>query len=724
MSTKSFYGMGQGSFYGGGMYGSGQSSTEAIEKELGPASIVSFNDGLKNKPLEECVVNIEPVQSGSGDPSPSNVRPISGWTGANIYVSPTDDPADGRTYSVTFPAAAGTVYGGTLDVTAGTLTVTYGFRQLSATVMNQYGTTSKGMPYARFVTTSDVAESGDIYCDRYTCTRGAGTTFSAIRVTSSGATYIYDNRFTDETTAQQILDAEKPVLIYPLETPVVYQLTPQQITTLSGTNNIWADTGDIIIKYPTKVEYETKTVSGNPIHINDGMNAPVKKMNLSIEPVQDLHGYDSPWPAGGGRNLVPLFVSETINDVTLTNNNGEITLNGTASADATFDVSTDFLIPNGSTYYLCCFNPVASESSRLSLFAITETGTENPQKNMNVVNGSSSATVSSDMHIIKFRIRAPEGIQLNNFKLSPMFQIGGTQPTVWTPYSNICPITGWTGAKVTTVGASMLDGVVMESGYINETGEKRPSLNLMRTAEPISATPGRAYAIRCVSAMSASFRVRVHEYDASGNWLRQIFVSDGFSAPDVCAVILVVSNDAAYIAFSVPIYSELTAVWDATDYSITFPTEAGTVYGGTLDVTSGVLTVDRAMVDLGTLTYPEKYSVTQGTMFRSSTIDGAKLENNGTNFICSNYKASNQSNRANGTISIPSSGKIDIVDNRYADASTAEFKTAMSGVQLVYELATPVTYQLTPQQIELLFGENNIWTDVNNIDLLKYKGQK
>jgi hypothetical protein len=29
-------------------------------------------------------VNIEPVQAGSGDPSPDNVRPISGWTGAKV----------------------------------------------------------------------------------------------------------------------------------------------------------------------------------------------------------------------------------------------------------------------------------------------------------------------------------------------------------------------------------------------------------------------------------------------------------------------------------------------------------------------------------------------------------------------------------------------------------------------------------------------------------------
>ena len=35
----------------------------------------------------------------------------------------------------------------------------------------------------------------------------------------------------------------------------------------------------------------------------DGM--PVKKLVAQIEPVQDLHGYDHPWPAGGSKNKLP-----------------------------------------------------------------------------------------------------------------------------------------------------------------------------------------------------------------------------------------------------------------------------------------------------------------------------------------------------------------------------------------------------------------------------------
>lgn len=50
-----------------------------------PKDIATFTDG-SNLPMPNLKVAIEPIQSGSGDPSPSNVRPISGWSGANVSV--------------------------------------------------------------------------------------------------------------------------------------------------------------------------------------------------------------------------------------------------------------------------------------------------------------------------------------------------------------------------------------------------------------------------------------------------------------------------------------------------------------------------------------------------------------------------------------------------------------------------------------------------------------
>lgn len=48
-------------------------------------AIVSFSDGA-DLPLKSLLVDIDPVQSGSGDPSPTNIRPISGWSAVNVAV--------------------------------------------------------------------------------------------------------------------------------------------------------------------------------------------------------------------------------------------------------------------------------------------------------------------------------------------------------------------------------------------------------------------------------------------------------------------------------------------------------------------------------------------------------------------------------------------------------------------------------------------------------------
>lgn len=61
-----------------------------------PGSLVHIEDGAYNQPIQGMRIAVNPVQSGTGDPSPDNVRPISGWdsakltrTGSNL-VSPSD----------------------------------------------------------------------------------------------------------------------------------------------------------------------------------------------------------------------------------------------------------------------------------------------------------------------------------------------------------------------------------------------------------------------------------------------------------------------------------------------------------------------------------------------------------------------------------------------------------------------------------------------------------
>ena len=144
-----------------------------------------------------------------------------------------------------------------------------------------------------------------------------------------------------------------------------------------------------------------------------------------------------------------------------------------------------------------------------------------------------------------------------------------------------------------------------------------------------------------------------------------------------------------------------------------------TVYGGTLDLVSGVLTVDRAMVDLGTLHWAT-YSSPDIHVFRASYPNPRPFIGNNAllpHAICSSYypMAYNQISRNdNGAFSFGNERTV-VIDHRFSDAIS--FGSAVNGVQLVYELDTPITYQLTPQQVNALVGVNTVWSDADNIDL-------
>ena len=241
--------------------------------------IVSFEDGANGMPLKSCVVSIDPVQTGSGDPAPDNVRPISGWTGCTVTVANGDDPTatgySATEYPVSWQTAAGTVYGGSLTVHqdgTGTLTVTRvmdDMGDLDWTYNASYDYpyfTSRNLPSPARIRTNDVV--GVFACERYKPLKN--TTAANFRTSNydgricinSGISTAYrlivqDSAYTDETLFKQAVTGIKVVTrINPSAYPV-YQLTAAevgQIMTLPGYNSIWADTGAISLTYPADTQ--------------------------------------------------------------------------------------------------------------------------------------------------------------------------------------------------------------------------------------------------------------------------------------------------------------------------------------------------------------------------------------------------------------------------------------------------------------------------------------
>jgi hypothetical protein len=156
---------------------------------------------------------------------------------------------------------------------------------------------------------------------------------------------------------------------------------------------------------------------------------------------------------------------------------------------------------------------------------------------------------------------------------------------------------------------------------------------------------------------------------------------------------------------------------------VSWQTEAGEVFGGYIDLVSGVLTATHGYIDLGTLTW--EYDSGNNSRMMALLTGIKNIPNTEVpNMICSCYEPKSLNDVydhvADGIIGVHNSNSnIWVYDSRYTDAT--QFKAAMDGVQLVYKLATPTTIQLTPTQVKSLLGSNNLWADTGEIIDCEYK---
>lgn len=79
------------------------------------------------KSLVKLKTTFSPKQAGSGDPSPENVRPISGWDSVKVTVSNENESHD---YDIAFPETIG---GGTVDAVTGVGEKTWGLVEFDGT---------------------------------------------------------------------------------------------------------------------------------------------------------------------------------------------------------------------------------------------------------------------------------------------------------------------------------------------------------------------------------------------------------------------------------------------------------------------------------------------------------------------------------------------------------------------------------------------------------------
>ena len=153
-----------------------------------------------------------------------------------------------------------TVYGGTLDVTQGVLTVDYKKIAIPKTGWQFFEVASgKGVFLNTANIPSDAVHTAIPFCNAFLGVSSAGNNIEAyekgnntfcFRSPTYDRIYIRADQFGTDTSALEtfLSDCE---MCYKYTNPQTIQLTTQQLTTLLGQNNVWSDADSINLEYAT-----------------------------------------------------------------------------------------------------------------------------------------------------------------------------------------------------------------------------------------------------------------------------------------------------------------------------------------------------------------------------------------------------------------------------------------------------------------------------------------
>lgn len=429
--------------------------------------------------------------------------------------------------------------------------------------------------------------------------------------------------------------------------------------------------------------FPTDSAQGAVASFSDGAEIPVKSLVVNIDPVQDLHGQDAPYPAGGGKNLCPEKSYVSGSNMYFGGETQDTRILTLSAGTYTFSV-----IPSDG-------NPVAlyfMDSTNANAYASTGSGT------------SVTATFEAETEVVlkAYSSRFSSGLSITKFQLEK-----GSTATDYAPYSNICPISGWDAVQVIGTGKNVIRATDI-SDISNWT-----SLGSSSFALPLDLKKGFTYTLsgEHTVAEGVSPYVYLQKY-VDGAWTSesQFWQNMKNSLPYTFTA----STD-EYRLWAYGRQSSIENIdWlqlelgsTATPYepykgeSVTIDL-GQTVYGGKFDVLSGEVKVEVVMdtFDLSGRQYTTTNGFDSWTLNLTHTSTGASDR---ANKIC-DCAGYNYATSSLGTSHFYASTTVAVV---YLPEGAHRSDT----ITIAYPLATPTTFSLTPHEVHSLLGDNNIWAD-------------
>ena len=483
------------------------------------------------------------------------------------------------------------------------------------------------------------------------------------------------------------------------------------------------------------------TTSGFTASFDDGVDGMlIKSLVANIDPVQDLHGYDFPWTGGSGKNkFYPNEIqTETpyeVYGVTYTlHADGTISTVGTSTASNHYR-SIGKIILSAGDYIISGIPDAYNDSEKQSL-----------RVRLNAYNGTLLGTSYTNNGY--FRLSEENTVyvsvytQQNTGEIShiikPMIRPASETDATYEPYENYCPITGYTEVNVGRIdefAARCNDEVRQENGLtITSTSDNYLDIDGI-------ATSNNATGIVTFTATNNTLYIsNLIVGDDTYSWFlwnATTSHNDSGSIKNLNGNYTLTIGNTYSIGFK-PVKNKtynhiktriMLSYSQPSNISVNWQDSAGTVYGATDDVINGKMKVNRAFIEFDAdtnITFSNHGATGEGEYFKywfGCYLTSIAATNNYDKWLFSHgicgttgwsrvnraYKGS--SNR----IYMLFGTNEDVTNTAGVTSFFAAQKTAGTPVQLVYTLASPNEYTLTPQQVTCLAGVNNIWADTGDV---------
>lgn len=473
---------------------------------------------------------------------------------------------------------------------------------------------------------------------------------------------------------------------------------------------------------------------GNPLVIKPVGGLPFDSVVTKFTPRQE--GSGDPYPAGGGKNLLPNTVkTQTVNGVTFTvNADGSIVANGTATEDTYFFVNSSLYL-DADTYILNgCYNGGQGTTYYLYVYV--------PSENVRHIcygNEDIAFTLKANCEI-QVIIKIATGVSMNNATFYPMIRKATNTDPTFAPYSNIRPIVPWTELSATRTGKNLLDfpdvsdktlnGVTWNcsGGAVTVRGTASDDSYTSAATLGISFTgslpPGDYKVVGSGSNISVICRVRENGSNRY-YYANNIFTIDGKNK----ILNVIYCQVGAGKTVNETIYPMLIRA-DETDLSYE-PYQGDTytdtletpVYGGKMNWSTGELTVTHAMYTITGAESKFDWSTNNAGLKRAIIpIPQTHVPTSDANSVdyCSHAPSGNTQGMTAGAsinatymyIMLPT---VQPQTKEEAIAWFAAQYAAGTPVQFAYELAEPYTIQCTAHDIPALVGVNTLYGDGDSI---------